>query len=286
MLDIYIKEHYQDDFADKHELNIKEEHIDKESSLYWSKQKITYNAAYGDNETIIAYLFLPKSADPPYQPVIFFPGAGALIRDSSNQLAAYQMVEFIVMSGRAVLYPVYKGTYERKFPNGAPIQEGNFKNRNYNVTPVENRDWTIQMTKDLRRSVDYLMTRDDMDKEKLTYCGMSWGVIVAPIMLAVEDRIKFAVLASGGFVWVESLPAADPVNFAPRVRCDVLMINGEHDTTFPLKTSQEPMYKLLGSKKKELKTFPGGHGYRNFGAGREADNYILKWMDDHLGNVD
>src|SRR5262249_39994527 len=35
-----------------------------ESSPYWRKQKITFNAAYG-NERVIAWLFLPKNAAPP-----------------------------------------------------------------------------------------------------------------------------------------------------------------------------------------------------------------------------
>ena len=46
----------------------------------WKQEKITFDAAYG-NERIIAYLFLPRKASPPFQTVVYFPGAGALRHD-------------------------------------------------------------------------------------------------------------------------------------------------------------------------------------------------------------
>ena len=40
----------------------------------WKSEKITFAAAYG-NERVIAYLFLPKKAQPPLQTVVYFPGS-------------------------------------------------------------------------------------------------------------------------------------------------------------------------------------------------------------------
>ena len=63
------------------------------------------------------YLFLPKNASPPYQTVVFFPGSGALrIRSSNAPQSFFQGLpafDFIIRSGRAVLFPVYKSTFER-----------------------------------------------------------------------------------------------------------------------------------------------------------------------------
>lgn len=42
-----------------------------ESNKDWTLEKISFNAAYG-NEKVISYLFLPKNAFPPYQTIIFF----------------------------------------------------------------------------------------------------------------------------------------------------------------------------------------------------------------------
>ena len=40
-------------------------------------RRSAFDAAYG-NERMSAYLFLPKKAKPPYQTVLYFPGAGAI----------------------------------------------------------------------------------------------------------------------------------------------------------------------------------------------------------------
>jgi dienelactone hydrolase len=243
-----------------------------ENSLHWRKEKIRFDAAYGGEE-IVAYLFLPKGVSPPYQPVIYFPGIGATWPDSSETLADFQPLSFVIKSGRAVLYPVYKGTYERKFGNPPTSDK------------TGTRDWVIQLSKDLRRSVDYLWTRRDIDTEKLTYYGFSWGAVLGPVMVAIEDRIQFAVFLDGGF-WInhEVLPSVDAVSFAPRVKVPVLMVNGREDFTFPYKSSQEPMYRLLGSDDKEHSLHPGGHGLFGLFTTRIKDD-VLKWLDDHLGTV-
>jgi eukaryotic-like serine/threonine-protein kinase len=79
----------------------------------WKQEKITFDAAYG-NERIFAYLFLPSKVKPPYQVVVNFPAAGALYDQSSADLDDYlYALEFIIRSGRAVMIPIYNGTFER-----------------------------------------------------------------------------------------------------------------------------------------------------------------------------
>ena len=77
----------------------------------WKTEKVTYDAGYG-KERAIAYLFLPTKAKPPFQTVLVFPGSGALqLRTFSSR--PIPAVDAILKSGRAVLYPVYKSTFER-----------------------------------------------------------------------------------------------------------------------------------------------------------------------------
>ncbi|HTG60764.1 MAG TPA: hypothetical protein VMG63_15330 [Terriglobia bacterium] len=57
----------------------------EENTEFWKKQKVTFNAAYG-NERMFAYLYLPKNASPPYQTVVYFPGTEALDLQSSRTL--------------------------------------------------------------------------------------------------------------------------------------------------------------------------------------------------------
>jgi len=69
-------------------------------------------AAYG-GERLPAWVFLPKNALPPYQTVVFYPsGEGQLLHDS-GWLGPQRHLLFVIRSGRAVLYPIYQGTYER-----------------------------------------------------------------------------------------------------------------------------------------------------------------------------
>src|SRR5208282_455382 len=72
----------------------------------WKEEKITFAAAYG-NERVIAYLFLPRQAPPPFQTVVYFPGADALRRPSSANTRDLDLedFDFIIKSGRAVLFP-------------------------------------------------------------------------------------------------------------------------------------------------------------------------------------
>ncbi|MHC4331897.1 MAG: SUMF1/EgtB/PvdO family nonheme iron enzyme, partial [Planctomycetota bacterium] len=153
------------------------------SSHFWQKEKITFDAAYGD-ERVIAHLFLPKARKPPYQTVIYFPGLRAVFEESFGYLAYRDRIEYIITSGRAVLFPIYKGTYERPADCGRLWTAASIAQ-----TPLVYRDWIIQMAKDLSRSIDYLETRDDIDSERIAYYGTSWGAVLGPIMLAVEDRL-------------------------------------------------------------------------------------------------
>ena len=52
--------------------------------------------------------------------------------------------------------------------------------------------------KDLRRTIDYLESRNDIDHDKLAYYGYSWGARVGSVAGAVEDRLKLLILEHGG----------------------------------------------------------------------------------------
>jgi len=237
----------------------------------WIKQKVTFNAAYGD-ERVTAYLFLPRAGKPPYQTVVYFPGSNAILGRSSETLPM-SVIDFVIMSGRAVLYPVYKGTYERN--SGITTDQPNMTNAY--------KDWIIQMAKDLRRSVDYLETRADIDRAKLAYYGVSWGGRLGVLFVAVERRFKASVLYVAGLKFQRALPEADPVNYASRVKIPVLMLNGRYDNFFPLETSQIPLYRLLGTppQHKRHVIFETGH----FVPRLQLIKEVLDWLDRYLGHT-
>jgi pimeloyl-ACP methyl ester carboxylesterase len=75
----------------------------------------------------------------------------------------------------------------------------------------------------------------------------------------------------------------DLLNFAPRVKVPVLMLNGRFDFIFPLASSQEPMFRLLGTPKEQKRrvVYDTGHDVpRN-----ELIKESLDWLDRYLGPV-
>jgi formylglycine-generating enzyme required for sulfatase activity/dienelactone hydrolase len=237
----------------------------------WTSEKITYTAAYG-NERAISYLFLPKKAKPPFQTVIFFPGSNALLL---RQFAIYptSALDGLLRSGRAVIYPVYKSTYER----------GDGMESDVASTSNTWRDHVVMWVKDASRAIDYAQTRPELDHDKIAYYGYSWGAEMGAIVPAVEHRIKACVLALGGLDFQHSLPEVDVINFVSRVKQPVLMLNGRYDFFFPVESTQEPFYQMLGSKKDQKKhlIYETSHNIpRN-----ELIKESINWLDQFLGPV-
>ena len=233
----------------------------------WRKEKVSYVTAYG-NERMAAFLFLPKNARPPYQTIVFFPGSDAVLMSSSGSLFI-RTVEFYIRSGRAVIYPVYKGTYERGMP--AP--------RGMN----ERRDLRVMRTKDARRTVDYLLTRRDIDHSRISYYGVSLGGSTAPFILAMEPRFRSAVLLAAGLGATPALPEARMENFLPRVKLPVLLMAGKYDFIFP-QTAQRAYFELLGTPpaNKKYVEYEGGHIPNQF---NDAVKEMLAWTDRWMGPV-
>ena len=233
----------------------------------WRKETVSFTAGYG-GERIRAYLYLPKNSLPPFQTVLYFPGGDAALLRSSRDLRLRE-VNFIIRSGRALLYPVYKGTYER----GAQGSLGGVN---------AYRDLVIARVKDMQRSLDYLEQRQDVDKTKLGFYGVSLGAFTGMMFTAVDARPKASVLLGTGLTSVPFPAEIDPLNFVSRIRAATLLINGKWDFTYPLETSQKPLFRLLGAREKHLASFDGGHiAVRVHG----VIGGLLDWLDKYLGPV-
>ena len=232
----------------------------------WRVERVSYNAAYA-GARIPAYLFLPKNAKPPYQTVVYFPHSGGLALDSFQQ-AEMAYLGFLVKSGRALMFPMYQGTYERRL-------------RTPSAGPNAARDVTIQQVKDVSRSVDYLASRSDIDASKIAYFGVSLGAGRAPVVLAIERRLATGIIWSGGMPTQPQPPEVDAINFAPRVTMPVLMLNGRDDFNFPVAASQEPLFRLLGTpdKDKVRRLYDGGHVFPFSRMIKDT----LDWLDRYLG---
>lgn len=206
----------------------------------WTIEKVSFNAAY-DNERVAGYLYKPKNGTPPLQTLIFFPGSYAVTEeDIPHSIATPWFADFLLKNGRAVFFPVYKGTYQRNDGLTSAMHMGNHSH--------EYTDWLIKWAQDLSRTIDYLTTRSDIDSSRIGYYAHSWGGIFGGIFPALEDRLKVSILVLGGFdTYSDAYPEADPINYISHVRIPVLMLNGRYDARFPFETTVQPFYDLLGT---------------------------------------
>jgi dienelactone hydrolase len=243
-------------------------------------EKVSVNAAYGDARLNI-YMFLPKNSKPPFQTILYSPGAGVQYISSSEQIPSLQEfkkhIEFLLKSGRSVAFPVHYGTFENKSDTWDQISASTHPHQF-----VQDR---IKIIKDVKRALDYICSREDLDPNQIGYFGFSWGAALSPFTLATDTRIKAAVLKVGGYyVYSKAREEAQQYNYTPRVKIPVLMLNGYYDSFFSTEFSVKPMFEDLGTDPdhKKLIIYP------------EADHWIpqndlvretLDWYDRYLGLV-
>ncbi len=239
-----------------------------EETPYWRRETVSYEAAY-ENERVPAHLFLPRSARPPYQAVVYSPTLEAFYFRSSDDIRTAPF-DYIVRSGRAVLHPVYPGTYERYLRR--PI-----------AGPSDVRDIVAQSVKDVRRGLDYLESRPDVDRNRLAMLGIS--DTLSTIAPAVDERLKATVIQGGGLIDMKRLSEADPFHFAPRVRAPALVLAGRYDPILETTVRGPRLFKLLGTpeKDKRLVFVDSGHSVRR---GHDTVRETLDWLDRYLGPVE
>ena len=241
----------------------------------WREQKVTFETAYR-GERMAAYLFLPRNVKPPYQTVLFFPSARVeFLEDNQNgrELGDLKFFDYIVQSGRAVMYPIYQDTYERRvkfsFPGGS-----------------QNIELTTEWYKDAARSLDYLATRPDIDSSRLAYLGVSMGsaegVIAATLL---QDRLKTAIFLDGGYFLDPPPPGGDQADFAPRMKKAVLMVNGRYDFTFSLDKAQNPLFAQLGTPEADKRHVVLDTPHDVTDQRPILVKTVLDWLDHYLGRV-
>ncbi len=140
----------------------------------------------------------------------------------------------------------------------------------------------IQESKDVGRSIDYLETRTDIDRNRIAYLGVSMGASLGVIMTAVDARFKAVVFLDGGFYAEKMLFGTDQADFAPRLKAPTLMISGKFDWIF---MGKDALLRMLGTPAAEKKVviFDTSHDVSE----QRADlvREVVAWLDKYLGRV-
>lgn len=237
----------------------------------WTREKITFPSDGG--ETATAWLYLPKNASRPLQVIHYVPPGdvvrGLLGLDASVEMFAAPFIK----SGRAVVAISLKGYTDRPFVQGVAIPD---------TTTVEFRKQMVNWITDLRRGIDYLESRPDIDRSRIAFLGISNGANLGLILTAVENRYKSLVFESAGLEaeFRSRIAETSPINFASQIKTQKLVINGRFDETFPFNTDAKPLFELLREPKK-IVIYDGGH----IPSPEFFVPTVNSWLDETLGPV-
>ncbi len=235
-------------------------------SVSFVRERVSFNAAY-DGDRVLAYVYLPRGSKPPYQAVIYYPGSDAM---TTGSFADYPYLEPALFnkSGRAVVFPVYWGMFDRGGGPQAP-----------RFTALQEQDMIVRHYRDLARTIDYLESRPDIDATRLGFYGMSMGSMFGPVFGALEPRLRVFVLAS--LAPAGGRPSTNWVNFAPRMKAPILVLNGRYYQQCP-ESCAERMIGLFGAARDDKKLVLADSGYIAPIDSRTVRE-IEGWFDRYLG---
>jgi formylglycine-generating enzyme required for sulfatase activity len=144
----------------------------------WKRERISFNGANGARA--IAYLYLPTNAPRPLQVIHLIPAGDVASGFRSLPDAMDDRMAPFVKAGRAAFAVVLEGYIERLRPAGfVPPDPGT----------VEFKEMIVSRVTELRRGLDYLETRPDIDATRIAALAPSAGSALGLILGAVEPRI-------------------------------------------------------------------------------------------------
>jgi len=215
----------------------------------WTRERIWIDGPGADS--VLLYFYAPKTAEPPYQTMIFVPSSGAFFMETVPEAVEWSIGP-LIQGGRAALAVVMKGMLEREFPPGFTSPP---------PPSVEFRDLMVLQATELRLGMDYAESRSDVDPDRFAYVAVSWGAGSRLVFSAVDNRYKAVVLIGGGIDErvKPTLPEADNVNFAPYIRVPKLLLNGRNDEEHPWLSRGLPLWNLLQEPRKLRLVDGAGH---------------------------
>ncbi len=236
---------------------------------------LTYDSAH--DQRVSALLALPRKFAAPYPVVLLVHGSGGNKDTSYIQWAS----EMLTARGYATLSldSQYHGGRARPHRSGEIHMPDSYTMR----------DAWVQSVVDLRRAVDYLATRADIDNAKIGYLGFSQGAMLGAVFGGVEPRVACFCLAvpGGGLVnivknidrypvlkahWpihvtpdvlkkVEDIAnVTDPVYYVGRIAPrSLLIIVAKNDEIIPPEASEALIAAAHAKEPEQVKRWASGH---------------------------
>jgi dienelactone hydrolase len=140
----------------------------------------------------------------------------------------------------------------------------------------------IQLIVDLRRAVDLLRARADVDDDRIAYLGISYGAAMGGLLAGVEHRVAAFVLMSGdgGLVehfsgpedrsgplfmlssarrkaWLAAMRPIESLTWVTRASAPLLFLSGRRDQLVPPRDAKR--YQRAAPQPKEIRWYDSDH---------------------------
>jgi dienelactone hydrolase len=165
------------------------------------------------------------------------------------------------------------------------------------VFKPSDKDGIVQEVQEMRRGIDLLVSRPDVDPSRLGYVGFSWGGSVGAIFSAVERRVHSFVLQSlvprlstdmsklarergveGDLSsYEEAMQPIDAVNYLPHAAPSAVLLQAGEQDTRPSPADTREAFDAA-SAPKTLKMYPTEHDLND-----EARVDARAWLAARLG---
>lgn len=189
----------------------------------------------------------------------------------------------------------------------APFSRSGESKRDFDPTVTkakDDRDIYIQTVVDLRRGVDLLLSRSDIDPQRIGFIGHSYGAHTGAVLAGVEKRIKAFVIMAGSpslteFLRTSTIPAivetrnaltkeqqenyfntlasVDPINYIGHVAPSALFLQFARKDRYPTE-EKATSYAKAASNPKLVETYDAGHELNE-----EARRDRAEWLRKQIG---
>jgi dienelactone hydrolase len=155
----------------------------------------------------------------------------------------------------------------------------------YPTFRISDRWLTIRRVIALRRAIDLLLARGDVDPARIGYAGISDGAELGGILAGVDHRVAAADLMSGGGIWdIGGIPAyrrrmalLDPIRYIGHAAPTALLFQeGHSDALVPAADARA--FQKAGSTPKLVRWYAAPH---QLDAEATADSE--RWLSVKLG---
>lgn len=248
---------------------------------------ISYQSPKGGRVT--AYLVVPSARRRNLAGVIFMhsrPGSRKNFLDEALSLAKAGAVSLLI---------------------DAPFARAGDSKREFDPTvtnPRADRDIYVQTVVDLRRGVDLLVSRSDVDPQRIGFVGHSYGAHTGAVLAGVEKRIRAYVIMAGApslteFLRTSTLPAivktreslteeqrenyfntlaeVDPINYIGHVAPAALFFQFGKTDSYPTEEKGR-LYSERASGPKLVRFYEAGHALND-----EARRDRAAWLRVQIG---